>query len=234
MIIARELLPATFLARPNKYLVNVEIPGAGLVEAFLPDPGRLLELLIPNRQGWVVKVENPKRKTAHDFIAIEHEGLIVSIDTRVPNKYTRALLESNYLFPAGFDGIKAEFTYKQSRIDFMAWKGDARYLIEVKSVTLVEGGLASFPDAPTKRGTRHVRELIRAKDDGYHPWLVFVIQRPDADRFKPREITDPEFAAALHEAKEAGVGMKIFTSRTFIDAGMNLHMEPLSFVPADF
>jgi len=234
VIIARGIIPATFLERENKFLVTARMNDGTTVQAFLADPGRLKELLEPFCKVFLVKASNPSRKTSFDMVAVEHDGLIVSVDTRVPNRYVRVLLDDGYLFEDKFDGIRPEYPYKDSRIDFLAWKGDTRFLIEVKSVTLVKHGIALFPDAPTTRGTRHVRELTTCREDGFEPALVFVIQRPDATSFRPNEATDPEFATALADAKRASVAIKVFTSKTFIDDHENLCMEPLETVPLDF
>jgi sugar fermentation stimulation protein A len=204
------------------------------VEAHLADPGRLKELLYPGVAGWVVPASGPKRKTSYDFKAVDHGGTIVSVDTRVPNKYVKKLLESNYLFPFAFDTIKPEFKFgEKSRIDFMATRGKEKYLIEVKSVTLVEGGIALFPDAPTVRGTRHVHELIGSRKSGYIPVIVLVIQRDDATSFKPHARMDPDFAAAFDDARECNMEIKAFTSKTFIDGDGSLRIEPSRFVPVD-
>ena len=234
MIIARGIIPATFLERENKFLVTARLNDGTAVQAFLADPGRLKELLLPSCTVYLVNASNPSRKTAFNMVAVDHYGVLVSLDTRVPNLYVRALLDGKFLFESKFDGIRPEFPYKDSRIDFLAWKGTIKFLIEVKSVTLVENGVALFPDAPTTRGTKHVLELTACRSDDYEPVLVFVIQRPDAASFKPNCTTDPDFTDALMEAKRSNVVIKAFTNKTFIDADMNLCMEPLSFVRLDF
>ena len=222
------------MERPNKYLVRVRLDGGQEVEAHLADPGRLKELLYPGVSGWAIPASGPKRKTSFDFIAVNHGGSIVSVDTRVPNKYVKELLGTGYLFPFAFDAVRPEFKFgEKSRIDFMATRGKEKYLIEVKSVTLVEDGLALFPDAPTVRGTRHVHELISSKKLGYIPVIVLVIQRDDANSFKPHTRMDPDFSAAFKEARECDMDIKAFTSKTFIDGEGSLRIEPLRFVPVD-
>lgn len=225
-------MAATFIERPNKYLVRARLDGGQEIEAHLADPGRLKELLFPGARGWVVPASGPKRKTAHDFIAVDHAGTIVSVDTRVPNKYVKGLLENQYLFPFAFDAIRPEFPFgEKSRIDFLATRGTHRYLIEVKSVTLVEDGIALFPDAPTTRGTRHVHELMRSIDLGYVPVIVLVIQRDDVQSFQPHARMDPEFAAAFTKAKSSGVMIKAFSSKSFIAVDGSLRIEPSRPIP---
>jgi len=210
------------------------LDGGQEIEAHLADPGRLKELLFSGARGWVVRAIGPKRKTSYTFIAVDHGGTIVSVDTRVPNKYVKDLLVSKYLFPFVFDTIFPEFKFgEKSRIDFMATHGTMKYLIEVKSVTLVDGNVAFFPDAPTTRGTRHVRELIGSQNLGYSPVILLVIQRGDAESFKPNARMDPDFAAAFNDAVECGVDIKAFTNKTYIDSDGTLRIEPLHFVPVD-
>ncbi len=190
------------------------------------------ELLYSGVTGWVVPASGPKRKTNFDFIAVDHGGTIVSVDTRVSNRYVKMLLDSQYLFPFAFDTIKPEFKFgEKSRIDFMATRGKEKHLIEVKSVTLVDNGIALFPDAPTTRGTRHVHELVHSIEQGFVPAIVLVIQRDDVTAFKPNARMDPDFAAAFTEARERGVDVKAFSSKTFIDGGGSLRIEPLRGVP---
>ncbi|MEX2681268.1 MAG: DNA/RNA nuclease SfsA [Candidatus Sigynarchaeota archaeon] len=234
MIIATRVIPASFIDRPNKYLVRAQLDGGQEIEAHLADPGRLKELLFPGVRGWVVQARGPKRKTSYDFIAVDHGGNIVSVDTRVPNKYVKDLLDRKYLFPFAFDTILPEFRFgENSRIDFMATRRTMKYLIEVKSVTLVEDGVALFPDAPTARGTKHLHELVESRKKGYIPVIVLVIQRGDANSFKPHARMDPAFAKAFERAREHGVDIKAFTSNTRFDDDGALRIEPLRFVPVD-
>lgn len=234
MIIARNVIESTFLERPNRFLTIVKLKDGTIVESFLPDPGRLKELLIPGVKVWVSPANKKGRKTKYDTVAVEYQGTIVSIDTRVPNKFVKELLAGNFIFDIDFDKIKPEFNYKKSRLDFYAEKGVKKYLMEVKSVTLVEDGVAKFPDAPTTRGTRHVNELIHALNEGHVAVLIFVIQRDDARIFGPKEDTDPDFAAALKEAKERGVIIKVFKNKIRVDKGINLVIEPIEMVGLNF
>lgn len=232
VIVAPRVIPCRFRERPNKYLVVAELETGEMVHAHLPDPGRLKELLVPGTRGWLVPVpHNGHRKTGFDMVAVQHGDLIVSVDTRVPNRYVHGLLEDGWLFPFAFDTIKREFTHGHSRFDFLATRGDEKYLIEVKSVTLVENGVALFPDAPTTRGTRHLDGLAASITDGFTPVAVFAIQRPDATSFRPNRIMDPAFAGALDLARTAGVAITVFSSRTCIDGTGALVMEPLARVP---
>ncbi|MHA1682396.1 MAG: DNA/RNA nuclease SfsA [Promethearchaeota archaeon] len=226
MIILNKVLNGRFVERPNKFIVIVELEGKGKVKAFLPDPGRLTELLLPGARVFLGKVESTTRKTMYDMVAVRHGGTIVSVDTRVPNKFVGELLKNHYLFDFTFDSIKPEYTYGDSRLDFHATRGNKEYLMEVKSVTLVmDGNVGKFPDAPTKRGARHLRELTKAVGEGYEAWIIFAAQRDDVESFEPNTVMDPEFSSALKDALDAGVKAIAFSSRLFIDNGM-LKIEP--------
>jgi sugar fermentation stimulation protein A len=184
---------------------------AALLEAHMADPGRLRELLVPGRRVWLRYAAGPPtRRTRWSAVLVESpdgSGL-VSVDATLPNRLVRAALEAHTLHE--FDGWvleRHEVTLGASRIDFVLRRDDGRRLaLEVKSVTLVEDGVALFPDAVTARGARHVRELAAlAAEPGWDAAILFVVQRPDAERVLAAAAIDPAFAAALAAAKQAGV-----------------------------
>jgi sugar fermentation stimulation protein A len=141
-------------------------------------------------------------------------GILVSADARLPNTLVEEALRERRLSPfADYDDLRPEVAYHESRLDFALVKDGQRCLIEVKSVTLVQGGLALFPDAPTKRGHRHVQELRRAVGEGERAAVIFVVQRGDARSFAPNVGADPVFAEALGWALEEGVDVYAYTCR---------------------
>ena len=147
------------------------------------------------------KSENPSRKTAYDLIAVRKgSGLLVNIDSQAPNKVVGEWLETQ-----DFTKIVSEYTYGNSRIDFYMEKGEEKYLLEVKGCTLEAGGIGYFPDAPTERGVKHLRELARAAAEGYRAAVAFVIQMDGVTEVRPNTDTHPAFGVALQEAQEAGV-----------------------------
>jgi sugar fermentation stimulation protein A len=202
-------VPVTFLERPNRYLARVRMnrPRRELF-AHVPNPGRMAELLRPGRtRGWAVAAGGAGRTTAFDLVALQHRGTIVSIDSRVANRLVALELDAERLPEFGSGPWVAERRWGQSRFDFGVPDGARGYraLLEVKSSNLRLGRFASFPDAPTVRGTRHVRELALAAREGIRAGVLFAVQRSDVEAFRPNEDMDPAFAAALRDAARAGV-----------------------------
>jgi sugar fermentation stimulation protein A len=195
---------ARFLRRPNRYLTFCEAPDGAELRCFCPDPGRLAEFTTPGRRVLVAPAPAGAlaRRTTHTQVAFHHGGEWVSILTAKANALAREAWEGGLLpeIPPG-TAWRPEVKHGESRIDFLA--GDT--LVEVKSVTLVVDGEARFPDAPTLRGARHVRELASHAREGGRAMLVFVQQREAGARVRPNDATDPAFGAALRDAQKAGV-----------------------------
>lgn len=193
-----------FLNRPNRFIANVEIEGRTEV-CHVKNTGRCKELLVPSAAVYLEKSDNPSRKTGYDLIAVKKGELLINMDSGAPNKaaaeYLRKLLGEKAL-------IKPEKRYGQSRIDFYAEAGKDKWLIEVKGVTLEEEGRAMFPDAPTERGVKHLKELMAAVKEGYKCLALFVIQMKGVYEFMPNDITHPEFGKTLRAAYKAGVEVK--------------------------
>jgi sugar fermentation stimulation protein A len=199
-----ELEPAIFQERPNRFLGVVEHRGERKL-CFIPNPGRMNELLEPGRIVYLTRNLGVNRKTCFDMVLVRYEDTLVSIDSRMPNKLLVEAIRSNLLPDfRGFRVTKTEPVYGDSRFDILLSRMDEQVLVEAKSCTLVENGVALFPDAPTKRGARHLRTLKDACKVGRSS-IIFVIQRCDALLLRPNESTDPNFAYALRDAMDNGV-----------------------------
>ena len=215
MKITARLVPATFVKRDNRFRVTVQMEGH-LVWAHLPNSGRLRELLIPGRHVLLAPAQAPGRRTRYDLLMVDLDGTLVSIDARKPGPLLHEALQAGRLEEfAGYTQVRREVGYGQSRLDLALEGGPdgGRCFIEAKSVTLVEDGVALFPDAPTQRGRRHLGELARARADGHRAAVVFVVQRDDAIRFSPHDEADPAFGQALREAAQAGVEVYAYKCR---------------------
>jgi sugar fermentation stimulation protein A len=205
------LLAARFVRRPNRFIVEADLAGGERVTAHLADPGRLRELLLP---GVALRLRpatpHPGRRTRFT-VALVRAPMAprpwVSLDTTLPSRLAEGLLVAGGIAGVGRGwSLRREVRHAGSRFDFeLRDRGDVRMLVEVKSVTLVEGGAALFPDAPTVRGTRHVRELTAVSAAGGRALVLFVVQRHDACEVRPNPAADAEFAAALVAARAAGV-----------------------------
>ena len=194
----RNVIPAVFIDRPNRFVAHVDI-GGRTETVHVKNTGRCRELLLPGAEVWLSGSENPDRKTAYDLIAVRKtNGLLVNIDSQAPNAVAREWLETLH-----YDVIRPEYRYGQSRLDFMMERGSERFLVEVKGCTLERDGIGYFPDAPTERGAKHLRELANAP--GYKPMLLFVIQMDGITEVRGNRETDPAFCRALEDAKKAGV-----------------------------
>ena len=196
---------AQFIERRNRFVAVVELDGREEA-VHVKNTGRLRELLVSGRTVALAATTNPDRKTRYDLIAAEKPGLgWVNIDSQVCNQVVAEWLETR---PAPFTGltrVRAEYSYGSSRFDFYFEQGERRGLMEVKGCTLEVGGVGYFPDAPTDRGAKHLRELALAAQAGYDCVLAFVIAMPGVTRVLPNEQTDPAFAKALEDAVAAGV-----------------------------
>jgi sugar fermentation stimulation protein A len=198
-------------------LLQVRLEDTGeAVDVHMADPGRLRELLLPGKRIWLRTADNPNRKTRWTAVLVESpdgRGL-VSLDTTLPNKLIHKALKGQALRELrDWELVRAEFPMGRSRLDFLlSGLGGKQMALEVKSVTLVEDGVALFPDAVTERGARHVRDLAEiAQRPGWEAGVLFVLQRPDAREIRAARNIDPKFADALEEAK--GIGVRILGRR---------------------
>jgi sugar fermentation stimulation protein A len=204
-----------FVERPNRFLVHFKINLAdnNTQMAHLRDPGRLKELLIPNVKLLLRKASNPNRKTGYDVIAVYHNRRWILINSGFHSDIASELIESGRLEEISDYSIqRREFSYGNSRIDFLLTTDTSKHmLLEVKGCTLVENGLAKFPDAPTVRGKKHLDELSNSTKNGYAAAVLFLIIRDDAEEFTPNTLMDPDFAASLKNAAENGVKIIVYS-----------------------
>ena len=202
---------AAFLRRLNRFVACVELDGQE-ERVHVKNTGRCRELLVPGCEVWLTAPGTAGRKTKYDLVAVRKaDGVLYNIDSQAPNRAVKEWLQGQ-----DFRKVVPEYTYGDSRIDFYMEKdmGEAepqRFLMEVKGCTLEIGGIGYFPDAPTIRGVKHIRELIRAKKEGYRAILAFVIQMDGVDEVRPNTDTDPEFGKAMEEALAAEVEVVFFT-----------------------
>lgn len=196
------MVPGTFLARPNRFIAHVQIQGQTEI-VHVKNTGRCRELLPAGAEVFCQRSDNPTRKTKYDLITVRKGHRLINMDSQAPNHAAREWLLAGGL--GEITDLKAEYTHGDSRYDFTFLQGDKRCFLEVKGVTLENDGVCAFPDAPTERGAKHLRGLTRAVQEGYGGYVLFVIQMGDVKYLHPNDATDPNFGAALREAAAAGV-----------------------------
>ena len=206
MIRYEKMKQGVFLSRPNRFVAHVRLDGREEV-CHVKNTGRCRELLLPGAEVWCQHHDDPGRKTAWSLITVRKGERLVNLDSQVPNKLALDYVKQGGL---GFapQMVKPEQTYGNSRFDLYYEAAERRGFVEVKGVTLEEGGVARFPDAPTQRGRKHLLELQAAVEAGFDAWVLFVIQMADIRRFEPNWPRDPDFSEALCRAAEHGVQVR--------------------------
>ncbi len=196
------IVRGTFLDRPNRFIAHVEVDGV-VETVHVKNTGRCRELLLPGVSVILEVSDNPNRKTKYDLVAVYKKDFgLINMDSQAPNKVV-----GEWLATQGYTKVKPEYTYGNSRVDFYMEQGEEKYLLEVKGCTLEKEGIGYFPDAPTERGVKHLRELTKSLEEGYHAALAFVIQMEGVEEVRPNVETHPEFGVALAEAEAAGVAV---------------------------
>lgn len=201
---------ATFIDRPNRFIAHCQLVDTGeVVTTHVKNTGRTT-ILQPGVTTALVHNDNPNRKTQYDLVAAKkYDRQWINIDSQAPNKIVKAGLESNYVKLPGIQAVaevNPETTYRDSRLDFAGSDNLARpFFVEVKGVTLINEGIAAFPDAPTTRGLKHVQTLEKAIDDGYLAYLLFVIQTKGIKKVTIDRDIFNELAVEIGKAQKKGV-----------------------------
>lgn len=195
-----KVITGHFHDRANRFIARVYV-GNVLETVHVKNTGRIKELLLPGAEVILEMSDNKNRKTKYDLIGVYKEGLgLVNIDSQAPNKVVK-----EWLLTKDYTLVKPEYAYDDSRLDFYMERGEERFLMEVKGCTLERNGIGYFPDAPTERGVKHLRELRKAAGEGYHCTAAFVIQMEGVDEVRPNTVMHKEFGEALQEAVGAGI-----------------------------
>ncbi len=192
-----------FISRPNRFIAEVQIDGEIKI-CHVKNTGRCKELLQKGATVILEKNDNPNRKTEYDLICVYKGDRLINMDSQAPNKvFGEWVAESGYFSELTL--LRPETKYKNSRFDFYLESGDRKIFVEVKGVTLEENGIVRFPDAPTERGIKHIKELEDAVENGFEGYIFFVVKMDDCQYFTPNKDTHPEFAQALKVADSKGV-----------------------------
>ncbi len=228
----RNIEAGIFLNRPNRFVAEVLI-GGETHTVHVKNTGRCKELLVKGARVWLEKSQNPLRKTQYDLVCVEKiindsKSVIINMDSQIVNDVAEEWLKKGELFSENAL-IRREVKYKNSRFDFYIKEENRKIFLEVKGVTLESDGVASFPDAPTERGIKHINELISAIDDGYDAYILFVIQMKGISRFEPNDNTHKAFGDALRKAEEKGVKLiamncKVTPQEIVIDNSIDIRL----------
>ena len=209
------MVPGLFQNRPNRFIAHIEI-GGELQTVHVKNTGRCRELLPPGAEVWCQRSGNPNRKTKYDLITVRKGSRLINMDSQAPNTAAKEWLLSGGL--GEITNLRAETVHGNSRFDFSFEKDGKRCFLEVKGVTLENDGICAFPDAPTERGSKHLRELTQAVTSGFGGYVLFVIQMADVQYLHPNDVTDPAFGAALREAAAAGVQILAMDCEITVDS----------------
>ena len=209
------MVPGTFLSRPNRFIAHVEIDGR-TETVHVKNTGRCRELLPAGAQVWCQRSDNPARKTKYDLITVRKGELLINMDSQAPN-----IAAEEWLLAGGLgeiENLRRETVHGDSRFDLSFVKDGRQCFLEVKGVTLENGGVSAFPDAPTERGAKHLRGLLRAAQEGYGAYVLFVIQMSPVRYLHPHDATDPQFGQALRQAAAGGVQVLAMDCRVTEDS----------------
>ena len=217
-----------FKNRPNRFIAEVEVEGK-LEIAHVPNTGRCKELLVDNAVVWLKPSDNPNRKTKFSLHFVENKGVLVSLYSQQANSIAYdAIINGKIKELSGYDFHQREKTVENSRIDIYLANENEECYVEVKGVTLIVDGEARFPDAPTERGAKHLKELMKLKKEGNRCCVFFLIQHPLGKFFRPNWENDPVFSQTLNDAYGAGVEILVYRCDNQLD-GIELVPESLDF-----
>ena len=210
-----KMVEGTFLARPNRFIAHIEIDG-NVEVCHVKNTGRCRELLPVGAKVWCLDAASPSRKTRYDLICVQKGERLINMDSQAPNAAAKEWLLAGGL--GQIENLKAECKQGDSRFDFAFQKDGRKCFLEVKGVTLENDGVCAFPDAPTQRGAKHLRELAELAKQGYGAYVLFVIQMEGVKYLHPNDLTDKPFGDALRDAKNAGVEILAYDCKNSVDS----------------
>lgn len=206
------IVEGIFIKRINRFVAIVLINGKEET-VHVKNTGRCKELLIHGTKIYLQKSNNENRKTKYSLISVYKGDILVNIDSQIPNYVVyESILDNKIEELKNVDFIKKEVTYGNSRLDIYYEKGNVKGYIEVKGVTLEKNKIAMFPDAPTERGCKHLKELVKGSKEGYTNYIFFLVQMEDIWEFTPNIETDEKFTKELINAYNNNVKLLCYNS----------------------
>jgi len=220
MRLPQPLIPGKLLRRYKRFFADVELDDGTVVTAHTPNTGSMKQCAVAGHEVRVSASDNPKRKLKYTLELIRVNGFWVDTHTQRTNRVVEEGLRDGSIVELAGGAVRPEYPYGDSRLDFLVERGAERILVEVKNVTLTDGGTtALFPDAVTTRGQKHLRELAGALADGYRTVIFFLVQRGEATSFAPADAIDPEYGRLLREV--AALGVEVLAYRTVVSETEN-------------
>ena len=215
MNLPQPLLIGRLVRRYKRFFADVEFDDGSIVTAHTPNTGSMLQCAVPGYPVLVSRNDDPKRKLRYTLELIRVGEHWVDTHTQRTNRLVEEGLRNGWVEELAGGKITPEFRFGDSRLDFHLELAGEQALVEVKNVTLTDGATtALFPDAVTIRGQKHLRELLKARSDGYRPVILFLVQRGEAESFAPADHIDPEYGRLLRAAAAAGV--EVLAYRTVV------------------
>jgi sugar fermentation stimulation protein A len=208
-----KLTPGILVKRYKRFLADVRLNSGDLVTAHCANSGSMKECAEPGRPVYLSFHHNPKRKLKYTWEIIKMPTSLVGVNTMVPNRLVKKSIENGLVEQLrGYENVKAEVKVSdKSRLDLMLTKdGKEKCFVEIKNCTLVKDGMASFPDAVTTRGQKHLVELQRLAKEGNRSIIFFLVQRMDANAFSPADHIDPAYGKELRKAITNGVEILVY------------------------
>jgi sugar fermentation stimulation protein A len=201
-----DLIPAVFLGRPNRFVAMVRFENGERAKAYVPTTGRLMNALQPGCRVWLAGTNDPHRRTKFTLLLTElANGGYCAVQAIQANHLFAKAVTAGKLPGFNYHQIEEEVPFGNSRLDFRLTRDGEHCWVEVKSVTYAAGGVCKFPDAPTGRGRKHLRELAKLAELGDRARVVFIAPREDTQAFTPFKEIDPEFTAVLSDVHQQGV-----------------------------
>lgn len=205
------IVKGKFLKRPNRFISHCQV-GDEEVLAHVKNTGRCAELLQEGVTVYLEYAPSPTRKTDYSLIGVIKGDKLINMDAQAPNLVAvEGIKEGKITLPnltGNITHLRQEVTFEGSRFDiYLETDLGEKAFIEVKGVTLEQDNVVKFPDAPTVRGAKHVKTLIKAVESGYGAYVLFIVQMADVSYFTPNGANDPAFEQILLEAKKAGVAV---------------------------
>lgn len=215
------LVSGVLIRRYKRFLADVQLDDGRTVTAHCPNSGKMTACCEPGRRVYLSRHDSPKRKLKFTWELIQMEDSLVGVNTLTPNRLTAMSVESGAAPElSGYQKVKREVKVgENSRIDLLLTGGRSRdCFVEVKNCTLVEAGIARFPDAVTTRGQKHLEELERLSAAGKRCVMFYLIQRMDAEVFKPADDIDPVYGEKLRRAFRNGVEILVYDVRLDLES----------------